>query len=85
MMVTKTLAEAKTSAVMRGPMPRTTEAIMVREGDEREEVLEEGAVGVAADAAIGGLQKLFELAEEDGDAEIEDDPLGVGFAEWREA
>ena len=51
------------------------------EGGEGEEGLEEGAVGVAADAAIGGLQELFELAEEDRDAEVEDDPLGVGFAD----
>ena len=54
------------------------------EGDEREQVLEEGAVGVAADAAIGGLQELFELSEEDRDAQVEDDPLGVGFAEGGE-
>ena len=44
-------------------------------------VFEKRAVGVAADGAIGGLQELFELSEEDGDAEVEDDPLGVGLAE----
>ena len=62
-------------------MPRATGDDHAAEGDEGEEVLEEGAVGVAADAAIGGLKELLKLAEEDGDAEIEDDPLGVGFAD----
>ncbi len=51
------------------------------EGDEGGGGFEGGAVGVAADAAIGGLQKLLKLAEEDGETEIEDDPFGVGFAD----
>jgi hypothetical protein len=50
-------------------------------GSEGEECLEEGAVGIATDGAVGRLEELLELAEEDGDAEVEDDPLGVGFAD----
>ena len=47
------------------------------EGEKREEGSKESAIGVAADATIGGLDELLELAEEDGDTEVEDDPLGV--------
>ena len=51
---------------------------------ERDDGFEGGAVGVASNAAIGGLQELFELSEEDRDAEVEDDPLGVVFADVRQ-
>src|ERR1700733_13848947 len=51
------------------------------EGDEREDSLEGCAVRVTSDAAVGGLEELFELAEENREAEIKDDPLGVVFAD----
>src|SRR5579862_5141335 len=51
------------------------------EGSERDDGLERGAVRIASDAAVGGLQELLELSEEDGESEVEDDPLGVLFAD----
>ena len=51
------------------------------EGGEGEHAAQEGAEGVAIDAAIGGLHHAFELAEQDGDAEIADGPLGVGIGD----
>jgi hypothetical protein len=52
--------------------------------EEGGHVLEEGTVGIAADGSICGLKQLFELAQQDRDAEIEDDPLGVGLAQGGE-
>ena len=46
-------------------------------GEQGECALEHGAVGIASDTAVGGLEELLELGEEDGDTEVEDDPLRV--------
>ena len=83
--VPKMLKPAKTSAAALAPSPRMTGIDHAGEGDEDEGALEHGAVGVAADAAIGGLEELLELAEEDGDSEVEDDPLGVDLVDVGEA
>ena len=53
-------------------------------GNQGEGALDHGAEGVATDGAIGGLEELLQLAEQDGDAEVEDDPLGIGLGDLGE-
>ncbi len=50
---------AKTSAVVRAPAPSMTATIMQAKANEGEDVFEEGAEGITADRAVGGLEKLL--------------------------
>src|ERR1700733_11029702 len=50
-------------------------------GGEREGGLDGGAEGGSSDAAIGRLQEVLKLGQQDGEAEVEDDPFGVVAAD----